>query len=87
MTYSNVQQQARHLLDFSLRPWLVRLEQAFTNDADLCPGGVYLAFDTDALLRADPAQRAEFYEKALAGGWLTVDEVRAREDLPALEDS
>jgi HK97 family phage portal protein len=85
LTYSNVAQQNRYLLDFSLRPWLVRLERAFSNDADLCLGGVYLAFDTDALLRADPEARATFYEKGIAGGWLSVDEIRHREDLPPLE--
>jgi HK97 family phage portal protein len=87
LTYSNVAQQNRYLLDFSLRPWLVRLERAFTNDADLCPGGSYLTFDTDALLRADPDARATFYAAGLEGGWLTVEEIRSREDLPPLEAS
>ena len=34
-----------------------------------------------------PTRRSgpSFYEKAIAGGWLTVDEVRAREDLPPLD--
>jgi HK97 family phage portal protein len=85
LTYSNVSQQNRHLLDHSLRPWLVRLEQALGNDADLCPGSTYFAFDTDALTRMDADARATFYEKGIVGGWLTVDEVREREDLPPLE--
>ncbi|MGH2974638.1 MAG: phage portal protein [Solirubrobacterales bacterium] len=84
LTYSNVASQNRYLVDHSLRPWIERIERALSNDADLCPGGAYLVLDTDALLRADPAQRADFYEKAIAGGWLTVDEVREREDLPPL---
>lgn len=85
LTYSNVGQQNRFLLDHCLRPWLVRIERAFTNDADLCAGSTYIAFDCDALTRMDADGRASFYEKGLAGGWLTVDEVRAREDLPPLE--
>jgi phage portal protein BeeE len=76
--------QNRYLVDHSLRPWLVRIENAFSIDADLCPGGAYLVLDTDALLRADPEARAAFYEKGIGGGWLTVDEVREREDLPPL---
>jgi HK97 family phage portal protein len=86
LTYSNVQQQNRYLVDHGLRPWLVRLERAISGDPDLCPGGVYLAFDTDALLRADPEARASFYAAGIRDGWLTVDEVRAREDLPPLEE-
>ena len=85
LTYSNVSQQNRHLLDHSIRPWLVRIERAFSNDADLCPGGVSLVFDTDALTRMDGDARASFYAAGLEGGWLTVDEVRAREDLPPLK--
>jgi HK97 family phage portal protein len=87
LTYSNVSQQNRHLLDHCLRPWLVRMERAFTNDTDLCPGGTYFAFDTDALTRMDADARAAFYEKGIDGGWLTVDEVRQREDLPPLGGS
>jgi HK97 family phage portal protein len=87
LTYANVQQQNRAFLDHSLRPWLVRLERAFTNDADLAPGGVYLAFDTDALLRADPDARSAYYERMAGIGALTVEEIRASEDLPPLEGS
>jgi HK97 family phage portal protein len=81
LTYANVAQQNRHLLDHSLRPWLVRIERAITNDSDLCPGSTYLSFDDTALTRLDADAR---YEKGLAGGWLTVEEIREREDLPPL---
>lgn len=84
LTYSTVAQQNRYLLDFSLRPWLVRLERAITNDPDLCPGGTYLSFDTDALLRVDPDARAAFYKAGIEGGWLEVNEIRRREDLPPI---
>ena len=66
-------------------PGSSRIEHAFTNDTDLCPGSVYMTLDTDALLRADPEARAAYYKAALDGGWLTVDEIREREDLPPLE--
>lgn len=85
LTYSNVGQQNRFLLDHCLRPWLVRLEQALSNDTDLCPGSIYVAFDADALLRADPEQRSQFYQRALdpETGWMTRAEVRELEDLPS----
>lgn len=86
LTYANVGQQNRFLLDHSLRPWLVRIERAISNDADLCPGGVYLVFDTDALTRMDPDARATFYAAGIRDGWLTPNEARAREDLPPLPE-
>jgi HK97 family phage portal protein len=84
LTYSNVLEQNRAFVTHSLRPWLVRIERAFSNDSDLCPGGTYLQFDLDGLLRADATQRADIYTKALNAdtGWMTRAEIRELEDLP-----
>jgi len=84
LTYANVQEQARALVTYSLRPWLVRIERAISNDTDLCPGNTYVQFDLDGLLRADAATRSEIYTRALAPetGWLTRPEVRELEDMP-----
>ena len=46
LTYANVAEQNRALVTHSLRPWLVRIERAITNDPDLCPGGTYVQFDS-----------------------------------------
>lgn len=84
MHYSNVESQSLEFVQYSLRPHLVAIEQAITADADLCRGSLYVEFLLDALLRADSATRAGVYTQALAGGWLTVDEIRQRENLPPL---
>jgi HK97 family phage portal protein len=87
LTYTNVLEQNRAFVTHSLRPWLVRIERAFSNDTDLCPGATYLQFDLDGLLRADAATRAEIYTRALDAdtGWLARAEVRELEDLPPEE--
>ena len=84
LTYANVGEQNRALVTHSLRPWLVRIERAISNDPDLCPSGTYVQFELDGLLRADAKTRAETYEKALnpETGWLRRAEVRELEDLP-----
>ncbi len=83
MTYSNVEQQSLHFVTYSLRPWLVQIEQAISADRDLCPGGLYVEFLIDALLRADSKTRAEVYRIALdpVTGWMNRDEVRKLENL------
>jgi HK97 family phage portal protein len=83
MTYSNVESQSLGFVTYSLRPWLVAIEQAFTADDDLCPGGLYVEFLLDALLRADSATRAAVYTAALnpSTGWMRREEVRERENL------
>jgi HK97 family phage portal protein len=84
LTYANVAEQNRALSTLSLRPWATRLETAISNDPDLCPGGTYVQFDFDALLRAAPESRAQSYTAALNPdtGWMRREEVRELEDLP-----
>ena len=65
LTYANVSQQNRALVDHAIRPWATRIERAISNDADLCPGSTYLALDFDGLLRADPEARASYYKARL----------------------
>lgn len=89
MTYSNTEQQALAFVSYSLRPWLVVIEQALSNDSDLCPGAVYVEFLLDALLRADSKTRAEVYAMALdpVTGWMQRSEVRRLENLePEIPD-
>ncbi|MEJ7785431.1 MAG: phage portal protein [Solirubrobacteraceae bacterium] len=83
MTYSNVESQALAFVTWSLRPWLVVIEQAFNAHPDLCPGSLYCEFLLDSLLRADSATRADTYTKALhpETGWMTRAEIRKRENL------
>jgi HK97 family phage portal protein len=83
LTYSNTEQQALAFVTHSLRPWLVLIEQAISEDADLCPGALYCEFLLDALLRADSKTRAEVYTAALAAdtGWMNRAEVRRLENL------
>ncbi|MEA2551803.1 MAG: hypothetical protein QOE25_1572 [Actinomycetota bacterium] len=85
LTYSNTEQQQLAFVTHSLRPWLVLIEQAITNDADVCRGpGLYAEFVLDALLRADHKTRADVYTAALnpQTGWMSRDEVRRAENLP-----
>jgi hypothetical protein len=54
LTYSNVAEQNRALSTHSLRPWATRIEKAISSHPSLCPGGLYVQFDFDGLLRAAP---------------------------------
>ena len=83
-TYANVESAMIEFVSYSLRPWLVLIEQAITADRDLSPTTVFVEFLLDGLLRADSATRAAVYEKALAPdtGWMRREEVRRLENLP-----
>jgi HK97 family phage portal protein len=84
LTYSTVEGQSRAFLTFALSAYLTVIEQAITNDTDLCAGpNVYVEFLRDAILQADALQRAQVYALALdpVKGWMNRAEVRQRENL------
>ena len=84
LTYANAEWESMEFLKFSIGPILRLIETAITADPDLSPSTVFCEFALDDLLRADSLTRAQVYEKGLADGWLTVEEVRQRENLPRL---
>ena len=63
LTYSNVQQQNRYLVDHSLRPLAVRIERAISGDPDLCPGGDLAWRSTSTACCAATPEPASDYEK------------------------
>ena len=87
-TWSNNEQANLEFLQFTLQPWLDAWVDAYRrvlfDEADR--GDCVIEFITDALLRADTATRAEAIAKFRAAGVMTANEVRARENLPALPD-
>jgi HK97 family phage portal protein len=82
-TYANVESRMIEFRTFTVLPWQRRIEA--TLNAQL-PRGTYLKIRSDGLLRADTKTRYDAYKVATEGGWLTVDEVRALEDYPPLEN-
>lgn len=83
MTYNTIEQQQIQLFVMALRPYLTKIEKALSY---LLPKNMYVKFNADAVLRADTKTRYEAHHIAITDGWMSRDEVRAIEDLPALPD-
>ena len=83
-TYSNIENEQQQLLRFSLAPWMIRFEQAFS---DLLPRGQVAKFNVDAFLRTDTLTRYQAHKIGIEGGFLTPDEARALEDLQPIEQT
>ncbi|MFZ0269933.1 phage portal protein [Caulobacter sp.] len=68
--------------------WEQACERDLLTDADR-KAGIYIKIDSRVLLRGDSKTRTENYSRALGSGggqpWMTVNEVRALEDLPPIE--
>ena len=85
---TGLEQQMIGFLTFSLRPYLSRIEQAVQKQ--LVPPAdratVYAEFNLEGLLRADSTGRAALYSSASQNGWMMRSEIRAKENLPMVED-
>jgi HK97 family phage portal protein len=84
---ANMEQQAREFVTFSLSSWLDRISSTGERDLFLERDRVThkLKHDTSKLTRADFEALWKGYSSALGRGVLSVNEVRAREDLPPVE--
>ena len=77
-SYNSVEAKNIAFLTHTLRPWLAKLEDAFST---LLPDTAFLAFSTDDLLRGDYATRIEGYAKLLQNGVMSANEVRRKENM------
>jgi HK97 family phage portal protein len=85
---TGLEQQTLAFQKFALRRRLKRIEQAAERQllsAQDIVNGVTIEFNLEGLLRADSDARAKFYNAGLQNGWMTINEVRALESLPAVE--
>jgi HK97 family phage portal protein len=87
-TWSNSEQMARQLVDFTLKPWLDAWESAYRrvllSDDDRT--GYNIEFVLDELLKGDTAARAAAYAQFRSAGVYTANEIRALENLPSRPD-
>ena len=79
---------SRHFVTYCLNSHLQRFEQEFTRKLFRNKSENYSCeFSVEGLLRGDHKTRSEFYAKSLGSltqpGWMSVNEVRAKENLPA----
>ena len=81
-SYNSVEMKMISFVTHTLRPWLAKLEDAFSA---LLPDTAYLAFNTDDLLRGDYATRIEGYSKMLQNGVLSTNEVRRKENMRPID--
>ena len=85
MSYASVEAQNLSFVQHSLRPLLERLEQ---NLSTLLPEpDGFIRFNLDALLRGTTLERFDAYTKGLREGFLSLNDVRAYEDLSQIGES
>lgn len=85
-TFSNIEHQSLEFVRDTIRPWLVRWEQALTRD--LIPpedrSEYFVEFLIEGLLRGDFKTRYDAYAIGRNNGWLSANDIRRMENMNPL---
>ena len=82
-TFGNIEQQSLEYVVYSLQPWLRRIESRANGWLlmEQEQGRYFAEFLVDGLLRGDVVSRNQAYSTARQWGWMSVNEIRGRENL------
>jgi len=87
-SFNNIEMQSQEFVTYTLLPYLTRIE----NEMNLklfrtsAIGRLFVKFNVGGLLRGNIKDRSEFYTKMINTGVMSINEVRALEDLNKIED-
>ena len=82
-TFSNIEHQSISFAVHTIRPWLVRIEQAMNRAllSEKEKGRFYVQFNMDGLMRGDYKSRMDGYAIARQNGWMSANDIRSLENL------
>ena len=82
-TFSNIEHQSIEFVQHTIRPWIVRWEQAISrsllNESERLL--YFCKFKVDGLMRGDYKSRMEGYAVGRQNGWLSINDIRRLEDM------
>lgn len=87
-TFSNIEHQGLSFIQFTMMPWISRVEEAFTSKLFLPytdTEDLFVEFLVTSILRGDQKSRYEAYKQGIETGWLVRNEARELENLNPLE--
>ncbi len=87
-TFANIEHQSIDFATHTIRPWLVRIEQAMNRAlfSENEKGRFYVQFNIDGLMRGDYKSRMEGYAIARQNGWMSANDIRALENMNPISD-
>ena len=89
-TYASAEQMMLAHVIHTLMPWVTRFEQVLVRDVLCNDDALFFDFDETLLLRGNPRDQGDFFQKALGSGgvpgFLSVNEVRDQMGYPRVEE-
>jgi len=85
-TFSNIEHQSLEFIQFTMLPWIKRIEQALVTSllTETEQAKYSIRFNVDTLLRGDFKTRTEGYKVMQMMGNMTINEVRALENMNSI---
>ena len=87
-SFSNIEQQSLEYVQYTLRPWLTRIEQAMFRRlfSEEEKKAYFIKFNVDGLLRGDYQSRMSGYSVGIQNGFLSPNDVRELENMDLIPD-
>ena len=86
-SFNNIEMQSQEFLTYTLMPYVNRIETELNlklfRESDL--GKTFVEFNVNGLLRGDVKSRNESYRTAITNGYMSINEVRLKENLNKIE--
>lgn len=86
-SFNNIEMQSQEFVTYTLMPYITRIENEMnyklfrSNDV----GKTFIEFNVNGLLRGDVKTRNEAYKTAITNGYMSINEVRQKENLNSIE--
>jgi HK97 family phage portal protein len=84
-TRANVEEQGIQFVRNTIRPYAVRWEEEFTLKLFGSDSPFFVQFNLEGLLRGDIKSRYDAYAVGRQWGWLSVNDIRKKEQLPDVD--
>ena len=86
-SFNNIEMQSQEFVTYTLMPYITRLENEMNlklfKTSEL--GKSFVSFNVNALLRGNVADRNNAYKTAITYGYMSINEVRQKENLNSIE--
>ena len=86
-SFNNIEMQSQEFVTYTLMPYITRIEEEMnlklfrTNEL----GKTFVEYNVNGLLRGDVKSRTEAYKTAITNGYMSINEVRQKENMNSIE--
>ena len=87
-SFNNIESLSQSYVTYTLMPYIRRMESEMNRKLfrKRDKGKLFVEWNVNALLRGNIKDRSDSYKTAVGNGWMTINEVRRKENMNSIED-